>query len=86
MSTRTAFPAPWPKGVVARYITLAAAVDPTATVDVRRVKNSGRLTGFTAECRGCPWTEPDADERLARQEAQRHAETCRGLPGPGVAQ
>ncbi|MDT0381407.1 hypothetical protein RM572_21855 [Streptomyces sp. DSM 42041] len=63
----------WPKGVVARYLTVAGA-----TVDVT---GSGHRTRY--RCTGCPegigavWAESSAHKH-----AQSHAEKCRALPKP----
>lgn len=70
----SAFAAPWPAGVVARYLTVAGA-----TVDLT---GGGDRTYY--RCTGCGygghmWWHEDT----ARGRAQSHAETCRALPRPG---
>lgn len=71
----SAFGAPWPAGVVARYLTVAGA-----TVDVT---GGGDRTGY--RCTGCPYgsSGPYWHESEAHRHAQSHAEKCRALPRPG---
>ena len=91
--------APWPDGVIARYLTVAGA-----TVDVETLTTvSGDDTyGTRSTCRGCAdWDDRDYDryrnyrERSSRARAsqdearawaQAHAETCRALPMPEATQ
>ena len=95
MSTTT-----WPEGVIARYATLAAAVDPAATVDVIDYSEHGYLRLCCAGCERTDrvptdgaWsdTPEETAERIAtvlpaaRSLAQEHAETCRALPKPDGA-
>lgn len=50
----------WPEGVIARYLTVAGAVDPTATVDVtHRVTLPPEPEPYAtlAACTGCPATK-----------------------------
>ncbi|MFE2930635.1 hypothetical protein [Streptomyces sp. NPDC059278] len=73
MQNTHAFTEPWPKGVVARYLTLAGA-----TVDVT---GGGEDTGY--QCSGCPYSSgPYWRDDIAHGHAQGHAEKCRGLPRP----
>ncbi|MFI9154517.1 hypothetical protein [Streptomyces sp. NPDC053367] len=66
------FAAPWPNGVIARYLTLAGA-----TVDLR-----GGLSDTTSSCTGCGEYEYPNSESYVRRRAQAHAEVCRALPRP----
>ncbi|WP_236241142.1 hypothetical protein [Streptomyces sp. CC228A] len=70
----TAFPTAWPKSVIARYLTVAGA-----TVDLT---GCGDHTYY--RCTGCGYTTHGISviERVARERAQGHAETCRALPRP----
>ena len=85
-SARTAEPAVWPEGVIARYLTVGGAtVDLTETAD-----------RITARCFGCPDKSHDfhfdpccTGDRMqafvtsqATGWAQGHAEECRALPRP----
>jgi hypothetical protein len=65
---------PWPKDVIARYLTIGGA-----TVDVT---GGGLHTGY--QCTACPYgsSGPTRHENYAHKAAQAHAETCRGLPRP----
>lgn len=88
--------APWPDGVIARYLTVGGA-----TVDL------WYEDGYVkAKCLGerCPWedrqstevfiydTDEVRDKKIddalpgAQYAAQSHAETCRALPRPATAQ
>ncbi|MBX9392252.1 hypothetical protein K4749_01225 [Streptomyces sp. TRM72054] len=66
------FAAPWPEGVIARYLTLVGA-----TVDLR-----GRDENTSATCTGCGERITLFGERRTRELAQAHAERCRALPRP----
>lgn len=67
---------PWPDGVIARYLTVAQA-----TVDVRGNSDHASMT-----CLGCDEGYASFGERRTRELAQGHAEKCRALPRPAVAQ
>ncbi|MCY0960850.1 hypothetical protein [Streptomyces sp. H27-H5] len=71
------FAASWPKGVIARYLTLA-----NATVDLIRTKNSSPAYIDGGHCTGCGHTIEWMQEEYGRERAQSHAETCRALPNP----
>jgi hypothetical protein len=68
--------APWPDGLVARYLTVAGA-----TVDVRGSEHSASMT-----CLGCDESHASYVLRRTRELAQGHAERCRALPRPAVNQ
>jgi hypothetical protein len=68
--------APWPDGVIARYLTVAGA-----TVDVRGGGDHASMT-----CLGCDEGYASFGEHRTRELAQGHAEKCRALPRPAVAQ
>lgn len=67
---------PWPDGVIARYLTVAQA-----TVDVRGNSDHASMT-----CLGCGQGYASFGEQRTRELAQGHAEKCRALPRPAVAQ
>jgi hypothetical protein len=89
-------PAPWPDGVIARYLTVAGA-----TVNITYASSKGLIT---AACTACAWTEntdtvglytdtPEQEQArvdewlpVSRKHAQAHAERCRALPQPAPAQ
>lgn len=74
----------WPEGVIARYLTQAATVDPTATVDVID-QGEDSYWRYKAACRGCLYEDNEFRETQSRAGAQTHAETCRALPKPDGA-
>jgi hypothetical protein len=96
MSEQPPSPAPWPEGVLARYLTVAGA-----TVDLTYTDGQVKAT-----CTGerCPWEHGeqteiyyfDSDEEKARKinpvlpaaqrQAQAHAEKCRAMPRPEAGQ
>lgn len=68
--------APWPDGVIARYLTVAGA-----TVDlVDRTEES--YWRYNTACGGCPHKDSFLSVEPARRDAQTHAERCRALPRP----
>lgn len=70
----------WPEGVIARYITVGAAVvDVTYTVWTCMGCDDTSLGKYTN-----PWGTPHSTDEIKRQ-AQAHAETCRALPKQGGA-
>ncbi|MFF4709736.1 hypothetical protein [Streptomyces sp. NPDC001297] len=71
----TVLTAPWPAGVVGRYLARAGA-----TVDIR--SNLGNHV--YASCTGCDWTDHNVDY-YTRQKAQEHAERCLGIPLPATS-
>ncbi|MFD9444966.1 hypothetical protein [Streptomyces sp. NPDC060001] len=74
MSEQTTASAPWPDGVIARYLTV---VD--ATVDVR---GGGDYASMT--CLGCGLHYSAFNETRTRELAQGHAEKCRAMPRPAM--
>ncbi|MFD5814388.1 hypothetical protein [Streptomyces sp. NPDC127038] len=66
------FAAPWPDGVIGRYLTVGGA-----TVDVQGGSDHGVMT-----CLGCGEGYASFNERRTRELAQGHAERCRALPRP----
>lgn len=67
-----AFTAPWPEGVIARYLTVSGA-----HIDITKPWND-----YRAVCDGCAKGYSCSFENPARDWAQAHAETCRALPRP----
>lgn len=73
----------WPEGVIARYITVAWAASPTATVDViDKGEDTHPMWRFELVCRGCGETFSSSSQYEVGDRAQKHAETCRALPRP----
>ncbi|MEU6597884.1 hypothetical protein [Streptomyces flaveolus] len=72
--------APWPDGVIARYLTVAGAI-----VDVTGEDHD--VDGICHGCEGTPGKSGYVSRSLdvTRTWAQRHAETCRALPRPAVS-
>ena len=66
--------APWPEGVIARYLTVVGS-----TVDVRGSDNSVSMT-----CLGCSLHYSAFGEQRTHELAQGHAEKCRALPRPAA--
>jgi hypothetical protein len=93
MTTQT--PTAWPKGVIARYLTVGgqALADPNATVDITHDSDT-----TVTWCRGCKagrdfyWATYegrydngcDGADSAARTWAQAHAEKCRAMPKPSA--
>ncbi|OYP14051.1 hypothetical protein CFC35_05660 [Streptomyces sp. FBKL.4005] len=69
-------PAPWPDGVIARYLTVAGA--PVDLTD--RTEES--YWRYDTACGGCPHKDSFLSVEPARRDAQAHAERCRALPRP----
>jgi hypothetical protein len=69
---------PWPDGVIARYLTVAAA-----TVDLTDNEDAARFR-YNLACTGCPHRDVFDNEDDAHRNAQGHAERCRALPRPAV--
>ncbi|MFH8336939.1 hypothetical protein [Streptomyces sp. AM6-12] len=67
---------PWPDGVIARYLTVVGA-----TVDLTHT-DKGEPISY---CTGCGDSRFPNSEIYIRNEAQRHASTCRALPRPAVS-
>jgi hypothetical protein len=67
---------PWPDGVIARYLTVAAA-----TVDLRPQPRNEKTHAY-ADCTGCGLHIHWARTEYVREYAQEHAEKCRALPRP----
>jgi TPP-dependent indolepyruvate ferredoxin oxidoreductase alpha subunit len=76
-------PAPWPEGVIARYLTVGGVADPNATVDITD-KGEDTYWRYDTACAGCPHADMFTDLDDARDDAQAHAERCRALPRPEV--
>lgn len=78
MSAQPTTATSWPKGVVARYLTVGGA-----TVDVDDTPH-WRCTGCPGTSYGAytnPWDTPFTPAAIAEQ-AQTHAEKCRAMPKP----
>jgi hypothetical protein len=71
---------PWPDGVIARYLTVAAA-----TVDLTDNEDAARFR-YNLACTGCPHQDVFDNEDDAHRNAQGHAERCRALPRPEATQ
>ncbi|WP_370667056.1 hypothetical protein [Streptomyces sp. IBSBF 2507] len=69
--------APWPEGVIARYLTVVGA-----HVDLFRT-DQGEMT---SHCTGCGDARFPNSEIYIRSEANAHAERCRALPRPAAVQ
>ncbi|MEV6580231.1 hypothetical protein AB0M92_18935 [Streptomyces sp. NPDC051582] len=78
-NTQTAFAAAWPKGVIARYQTVAGA-----TVDLIRSAGGDPAYIDGGHCTGCDHSIKWTREEYGREQAQSHAETCRAMPKPTV--
>ncbi|MFD7995856.1 hypothetical protein [Streptomyces mexicanus] len=78
-------PAAWPEGVIGRYLTDAGRALRRADITTDVIERSS--TSYLAQCHsGCDFQYDHVYEANARKAAHAHAEQCRALPRPEVAQ